>query len=91
MKLELVKRPGAGIAGLSQKSLRALLDVVEMLEQLPPGRYRALFSVMKFRQPRGVERIDGLVQRAFDITILRPRHRPRLSGRARPALPPDEP
>ncbi len=65
---------------LSRRSLQSLAAVAELLQTLPPGRYRALFTVAKLRQPRNVEYIEGLVQRAFDVTVRKPRA---LTGRLR--------
>jgi hypothetical protein len=75
--------------GLSPKTQRTIIEILELLCRLPPGRYRAILSLCKFKQPRGVERIDGLVQHALDVRVVRPR---RLgAARARRALPPGEP
>lgn len=44
-----------------------------VLEQLPPGNYRAILTVTKITRRRGREQAELVLERAADVRVRRPR------------------
>lgn len=63
---------GRRIAALERRQA----ELVGVLEQLPPGNYRAILTVTQITRRRGREHAELVLERAADVRVRRPRLNP---------------